>query len=113
MTFRAFIENLGLIPPESIEPGRTMRCATEIHPRKRNGLVRLDEDLRGGIAVNYESGETPMQWRENGEQKERDLSADNAARSARIAKRGASEAEGTRRAREIYAAAVPLRGVKQ
>lgn len=90
---------------------RWTRTGTETHPRKKNAAVKLTENGRTGFAIDFSSMSETAIWREGGEQKERDLSADNAARSARIAARGASEREGKERARKAYTEAIPLRGV--
>jgi len=112
MTFADFARSHGLIPPALIEPGKTHRVPTTTHERKRNGLLRLDEDGKGGIAINYESGDEPQQWKANGEKVEYDPAKDNAARNERIAKKRAEEKRGTERAKAEYDRATALVGAK-
>ncbi len=112
MTFADFCRDAGLIPPAIIEPGRTHRVPTTTHERKRNGLLRLDEDGKGGIAINYESGAEPQQWKANGEKIEYDPAKDNQARNERIAKKRAEEKRGIERAKAEYDRATAIRGVE-
>ncbi len=110
MTFPDFIRSLGIIPPESIEPGKFIACATDLNPRKKGGRIKLSEDGKVGWAWNYKQGEK-AEWREDGEQPEIDRSKANAELSARLLKRREAERAGSLRARREYAAAMPLRGV--
>lgn len=106
MTFDEFMRSCGVLPPDFMETGKWIRCATEAHPRKRNAAVKLADDGRVGWVQNFETGlET---WRPDKDSKPQliDHAAINARRHARIeeAKRAT---EGARRA---YDAAKPLSG---
>lgn len=109
MTFPEFCASLGIILPRQIEPGKTMRVPTIEHERKRNGLIRLDLDEKGGIACNYERGEGVQRWFLNGERPKADA-IDNAALSARIAARREKEREAIERAKKEWSEATALVG---
>jgi putative DNA primase/helicase len=58
--FREVAESIGLQLPSILEDDSIHRCATQLHPRKRNGSYRCD-GFRGW-AKNWETGETAT-WR--------------------------------------------------
>lgn len=110
MTFPDFCRSIGLVLPPAIEPGKTYRVPTETHPRKKNGLLRLDADERAGIAWNPETGDAASQWKANGKDIPKDRSKDNAALSARLARKRDQEKAGIARAFSEYESAADLVG---
>lgn len=108
MTFPDFCRALGLILPPVIEPGRTYRVPTETHPRKKNGLIRLDADGNAGIGWNPETGEGAKQWKSNGKNIEIDHAKANAALTERLAEKRKQERAGTARAFAEYEAAADI-----
>lgn len=65
MTFPEFLLSLGIIPPKVIEPGKWIRCATQDHPQKRNGSIKLFPDGNAGVAQNHGVTEA-VTWRREG-----------------------------------------------
>ncbi|CAN5210004.1 hypothetical protein BH10PSE6_BH10PSE6_11430 [soil metagenome] len=61
MNFRETAESIGCRLSSIIEDDRIHRCATELHPKKRNGSYRTDG--RRGWIKNWETGET-VTWHE-------------------------------------------------
>lgn len=110
MTFPEFCQSRGLIPPQLIEPGKTYRVPTETHPRKKNGMLRLDADERAGIAWNPETGDAASQWKANGKDIPEDRAKANAALSARLATKREFERRAIDAAKREYDAATALVG---
>jgi putative DNA primase/helicase len=95
--FRQAAESIGCRVGAILYDDRIHRCATELHPNKRNGSYRSDGQR--GWAKNWETGET-ITWHEQRQERRtmplkplpsllqrRDQEAAQAARSADIAKR--------------------------
>lgn len=110
MTFVEFARARGLIPPQFIEPGKTYRVPTESHPKKKNGLIRLDADERAGIAWNPETGDAAKQWRSDARDIPEERAKDNAALTERLAKDREKRAAATLRAKAEWGAAAPIVG---
>lgn len=62
MQFDQFLRCLGLIPRDII-PGKWIRCATETHPRKRNGCYKLAESGTIGWAIDWATMSESETWR--------------------------------------------------
>jgi putative DNA primase/helicase len=106
MTFYEFMRSCGVLPPDFIEPGKWVRCATEAHPRKKNAAVKLADDQRIGWVQNFETGlET---WRPDEDSKPQPI--DRAAINARRNARAQEARRATEAARRAYDAAKPLLG---
>lgn len=116
MTFLDFCRSLGILPPESIERGRWVRCPTVAKPRKKNAGVKLSEDGKVGFAFDHSSMTEAAIWRDGIDAPERTAeqrSQDNAELSARIAAKRLEERKAMARAKAEYDRAQPLRGVKE
>lgn len=110
MTFPDFCRQHGIIPPESFTPGRWQRSATETAPKKKTANVKLCEDNRTGFAIDFAAMTEAAVWREsNSRTAKRDLGAENAERSARLALRENEEAEGMARAMAAWKKAKEFR----
>ncbi len=107
MTFDEFMRSCGILPPDLMESGKWIRCATETHPRKKNAAVKLADDGRIGWVQNFETGlET---WRANEDSKPQPI--DHAAINARRHARAEEARQATEGAKRAYNAAKPLSGV--
>lgn len=110
MTFQDFCRQLGILPPDSIQPGRWTRCGTEAKPRSKTANVKLFEDGSGGLAIDFATMTEAAVWRESdGKAAKRDFGAENAALTARIQMREREEAAGTARALREWKSAEILR----
>lgn len=105
MNFESFLREAGLIPGE-IECGRWIRCATESHPRKKNGSYKLAPDGLVGWATNFESGGL-MTWRPEGS--DAPAKVDHVAIAWRAAQARKALIKATTFARAFYAECKPLR----
>ena len=84
MTFDSFLHALGL-RPRDITHGKWIRCATEAHPRKKNGCFKLADSGTIGWAIDWATMSEPDTWRqEQSEYRPVDRSAIEAARKIRI-----------------------------
>ncbi len=110
MTFPAFLQSLGIIPPEQFQPGRWQRCGTETHPRKKNAAVKLSDDGNVGFAQDFASMTECLVWRivDNTATKRERTAEENAALSEKLALRRQEEIRGTMRAATVYKLATPL-----
>lgn len=108
--FAEFLDSLGIVPPAAIIPGRWTRCATVSHPRKKNAVIKLNDDETSGFAIDHSSMADAEVWRviDNTVTKRERTAAENAALSARLALRRQEEIQGTMRAVTAYAKANPL-----
>ena len=106
MTFPDFLRSLGIIPPETYHAGRWQRAPTDLHPKKKNAAIKLNEDGISGFAIDHSSMTEAAIWRAN--EKTEAPKYDHAAAERRIAARRAEEAAGTARALAAYNAATPL-----
>lgn len=103
--FNAFLFSLGLMPRE-IVPGKWVRCATETHPRKRNGSYKLSDDGQVGWAIDFAAHAEPVMWRSTGS----DLPViDRAAIYKRKQQEWKDLQRATQGAREYYMACQPIR----
>jgi len=110
MTFEAFLASHGIEPPEPARMRGKWCDAKMDGERKSRARVKLTEDGEFGWAFKYKFGEK-LEWRNGIKSKaKRDLGAENAERSERLAKQAREEALGTRRALARWNAAQPLIG---
>lgn len=112
--FTAFLRSLGLRPGTTLPDGRVRRCATESHPRRRNGAYWLSIDGRVGFGQDWAQHAEPVLWRSDGgadrEQDAREAAALLREARAAQAEQRRRQAAATARAREIYAGCAPLIG---
>lgn len=111
MTFLDFLASLGILPPESLQPGRWQRCGTETHPKSKNANVKLCDDLATGFAIDFANMTEASIWRADDDtrpNKAERTAEENAALSARLALRRQEETRGTMRAVSVYEAAQPI-----
>ena len=108
MSFEAAMLASGLRPRDVVPDGRWRRCATEDHPRKRNGAYVLHSDGRG-YWKNWATDQNANAWR--------DETATHAAPIDPQRLRSLRESEHAARVRAIHAArriwqdSAPLRGL--
>jgi len=111
MTFPDFCRALGLIPPLIIEPGRWHRCATEDHPKSRNGALKLASDGETGWAQDHGTMHEVSQWWRDGENKAKaDPEKLRQVMTDATRQRVISEATATAAAWLAFREAKPLRG---
>lgn len=60
--FRGVLMASGLRPREIVADGKWRRCATDDHPKKRNGAYLLDADGRRGLWRNWATDDTVNRW---------------------------------------------------
>lgn len=111
VTFYDFLRSHGIILPETIQPGRWQRCATDTHPRKKNASVKLDESGNIGFAQDFASMTEAVIWRVDDytlTKKER-TAEENARLTERLSERRAEEIQGTMRARAAFVRGQGLR----
>jgi putative DNA primase/helicase len=105
--FVDFVRSAGLIPGDILQDGNWRRCATETHPRKRNGSYKLAADGLVGWAQNFEIDSDPRTWRPD------NSDALDKIDFAAIARRRAAErralAQATQAARKFYSDCAPLK----
>lgn len=111
VTFDDFLRGHGIIPPETIQPGRWQRCATDTHPRKKNASVKLDESGNIGFAQDFASMTEAVIWRVDDYTltKVERTAEENARLTERLAERRAEEIQGTMRARAAFVRGMDLR----
>lgn len=108
MTFADALRSHGLLPGTVLPDGKWRRCATDAHPRKKNGSYKLAQDGRIGWYQDFARDTEPLTWRPEGV-----TVADNYDPTwIRTAQREAAERlrVATREAREFYDACKPLIG---
>lgn len=98
----------GLRPREIVADGRWRRCATEAHPRKKNGAYLLALDGRRGWFRDWAAMDGVQVWR-SGEDYRPDPSADARRRLERDRRR-AERRQAISRAAAFWRAAAPFRG---
>lgn len=106
--FSAFLCAAGLIPGDVVPDGMWRRCATEAHPRKKNGSYKLATDGLIGWCQNFEAHSEPLTWRSD---RKSDIPRiDHAAIARRRAAARRALVEATKSARQFYVDCKPLRG---
>jgi putative DNA primase/helicase len=105
--FRAFLDELGLVPRHVVADGKWHRADTKDKPGKKNGSWKLFPDGLYGLAQNHATMDAPARWRPGKEVQA--LPFDHAKFAA--AKRGARRkmVEATMRARRYWDGCAPLR----
>lgn len=75
MSFRAFLQSIGLQPGDVVPDGEVRRCPTDDHPRKKNGAYLLFPGGRFGWGRDWALHSDPVVWKDNaaGPITERDL----------------------------------------
>ena len=63
MNFSEFVRSAGLIPGDVFADGRWYRCATESHPRKKNGSYKLLESGTLGFCQDHAIHASPLTWK--------------------------------------------------
>lgn len=110
MTFQEFCRQLGILPPDSIPPGRWTRCGTEAKLRSKTANVKLCDDGQAGFAIDFATMTEAAVWRaSDSKPARRDLGAENAALTARIQMREKEEKAGTERALREWKSAELIR----
>ncbi|MDZ4253417.1 MAG: toprim domain-containing protein [Sulfuritalea sp.] len=61
--FASFLRGAGLIPGDILQDGKWRRCATEDHPKKRNGSYKLAPDGLVGWCQDFATMSEPITWR--------------------------------------------------
>lgn len=111
LTFSEFCAALGIHISHDIPLGKWVDAATDSHPRKKKGRVKLLDDGKIGFAIDYITMTECAVWRADiGTTPKERTAKDNEELTKRLALRAAEEKAGTMRARAAYAKAAPLTG---
>lgn len=108
MTFEAFLRAHGLRPRTIAPDGKWRRCATESHPRSRNGAYKLAPDGRVGWVQDWARDQEPVTWRPEAEVEAPRFDPVALGRARREALENVRRAMDA--AREFYASCKPLVG---
>lgn len=112
LDFSLWLRSLGLRPGVIVPDDKWRRCATESHPRKKNGAYKLAADGQIGWGRDWAQHEKPLTWRPEKQEK---VDAEAEARTRRYAAEQARKRHLARRnasadARIYYENAQPLEG---
>lgn len=107
MNFRDAIILAGLHPRDIIADGRWKRCATDDHPKKRNGAYKLALDGRIGWWRNWATESEPNTWRDDSTTSARPI--DPAILIARREKEREERRRAIQYARDLYRSGEPCR----
>lgn len=108
-SFRAAMQERGLIPPRQLRIGKIGRCPTIEKPRSQNGsyVLYLDGRPAGGM-INYSDGSGWQKWKAGGEHAPVSPDVLKARAERRAAERAGDAAAARMRAQRIWGAATNI-----
>lgn len=100
MDFSNFCHSAGLLPKQIEADGKWHRCATESHPKSRNGAFKLMSDGRIGFVQDWAIHSEPLTWFADGDTNIKPV--DHAAIARRRAEEAKHQSDSIRSAKRYF-----------